>query len=206
MVGDQKQGADAFTEPKFALCWAGTWGHIVRLARPTTSLIEPVIIITMQRVVASLPESISELCLIRLGFQLRRISTAPFAIRLARAIDRSAADARATGAGLLHSERFRFAWNHFGVLQYWRGFDELESWSHSSPHSDWWRAAVERGRTKGDFGVYHETFIVPRSSIESIYVDCPHSPGLLSFGERSQPIGPLTNSRSRLEGGLSNKG
>ena len=34
----------------------------------------------MQRTVATLPDSVAELCLIRLGFQVRRLSALPFAV------------------------------------------------------------------------------------------------------------------------------
>ncbi len=151
----------------------------------------------MQRTVATLPDSVEELCLIRLGFLVRRWTALPYAMRLGRAIDRSAAEAIAAGAGLLHSERFAMGSRHFGVLQYWNSFDALDAWSHRPPHSEWWREAVDRMRRKRDFGVYHETFLVPRSGIESIYLDCPPI-GLSSFGVRGEPIGPMTTSRDRL--------
>jgi hypothetical protein len=151
----------------------------------------------MQRTVAELPEAVPELCLIRLGFQIRRFTAFPLARRLARAIDRSAEEARAADAGLLLSERFRIAWNHFGVLQYWRGFDELEAWARREPHSSWWREAVERGRSREDFGLYHETFLVPRANIEAIYLDC-RPVGLSAFGVPGEAVGSRTTSRDRL--------
>jgi hypothetical protein len=151
----------------------------------------------MQRTVATLPDSVAELCLIRLGFQVRRLSALPFAVRLGRAIDRAAAEAMKADAGLFGSERFGIAWNHFGVLQYWRSFDELEAWSHRAPHSEWWRAAVERGRTRKDLGIYHEVFLVPRQQVESIYLDCRPA-GLAAFGTTGEAVGPMTASRDRL--------
>jgi hypothetical protein len=151
----------------------------------------------MQRQVASLPESVPELCLVRLGIQVRRLRALLYAARLGRAIDRSAAEAVASGAGLLRSERFAVSRTHFGVLQYWRSFEDLEAWSHRPPHSEWWRAAVERMRTRGDFGVYHETFLVPRDQIETIYMNCPPT-GLAAFGTLGEAVGPQTTSRGRL--------
>src|SRR5690348_2219589 len=108
----------------------------------------------MKRIIASLPDSMAELCLIRLGFQCRGLRARFFGLRLGRAIARAADEAVAAGAGLLRSERFVFDSGHFGVLQYWRSFAELEAWSRRPPHSEWWRGAVERMRTKGDFGIY----------------------------------------------------
>ena len=151
----------------------------------------------MQRFVARLPDSLAELCLIRVGLQVRRASAWAFARRLRRAIDRASADPSMAGAGLLHSERFAVDWRHFGVLQYWNGFDALDAWARREPHADWWRRAVERSRTRGDFGIYHETFLVPRDALESIYVDC-RPVGLAAFGILDEPTGPLTTARDRL--------
>ena len=151
----------------------------------------------MQRAIATLPESVAELCLVRLGLQVRRWSALAYASRVGRAIDRSAEQAIREGAGLLHSERFAMGWRHFGVLQYWRAFDDLEQWSRRPPHAEWWREAVDRMRKRGDFGVYHETFLVPRAGIESIYLNC--SPvGMAAFGEAGEPVGKMTTSRDRL--------
>jgi hypothetical protein len=121
------------------------------------------------RVIARLPDSLGELCLLRLGIQSRGLR------------------------GLIYAGKF-------GLLQYWRSFSDLEAWSHRPPHSDWWRGAVERMRTRGDFGIYHETYLVPRDRIESIYLGCRPA-GLLIFGETGDPVGPDTNSRGRLRMG-----
>jgi len=151
----------------------------------------------VKRVIATVPESVTELCLIRLGIQIRSVRALLPAWRLARAIDRSAAEAIRSAAGLLHSERFSLSWTHFGVWQYWQSFEELEAWSHRPPHSEWWRQVLERMRTRGDLGVYHETFLVPRDRLESIYLDCAPV-GLATFGTLGEPVGAMTASRGRL--------
>ena len=151
----------------------------------------------MKRVIATVPESVAELCLVRLGIQVRGLRALFYAIRLARAIDDAAAEAVVAGAGLLHSERFSIGRGHFGVLQYWRSFEDLEAWSHRPPHSEWWRKALERMRTKGDLGIYHETFLVPRDRVEAIYLDCEPA-GLARFGTLGEPVGKMTASRGRL--------
>ena len=151
----------------------------------------------MKRITATLPDAIDELCLLRLGLQCRGLGARLYGLRLARAIARASAEAVATGAGLLCSERFTLGGGHFGVLQYWRSFDELEAWARRPPHAEWWRAAVERMRTKGDLGVYHETFLVPRDRIESIALECAPA-GLATFGTIGAPDGPRTTSRGRL--------
>jgi hypothetical protein len=151
----------------------------------------------MKRIVARLPESVTELCLVRLGVQVRSLGGLLYARRVAKAVDRSAAEAVASGAGLLLSERFRVGPGHFGVIQYWRGFDELEAWTHRPPHSEWWREAVDRIRTRADFGIYHEAYLVPRDRVESIFLNCRPT-GLAAFGVIGDPVGADTNSRGRL--------
>ena len=54
----------------------------------------------MQRQVATLPESMSELCLIRVGFQVKRWSALAYVRGLGQAIDRAAAHAIRDRAGL----------------------------------------------------------------------------------------------------------
>jgi hypothetical protein len=151
----------------------------------------------MDRIVARVPESVEELCLVRLGLVVRKLRALPFASKIGRAIQRSTSEAIASGAGLLASDRFFFGWTHFGVFQYWSSFEALDAWSHRAPHSEWWRAANDRMRTKEDFGIYHETYLVPRLGVESIYLNCPGI-GLSGFGLLGDAVGPSTTSRDRL--------
>jgi hypothetical protein len=151
----------------------------------------------MKRAIASVPETIDELCLVRFGLVARGWSARWYARRMVREVERASAEAAAAGAGLLHSERFAMGRNHLGVWQYWRSFDELDAWSHRPPHSEWWRDAVARMRRRHDLGVYHEAFLVPRANVESIYLNCP-TLGLASFGVPGEPVGPMTTGRHRL--------
>jgi hypothetical protein len=152
---------------------------------------------SMERIVARVPESIEELCLVRLGLVARSLRAWPFAVRIGRSIERSAKEAAESGAGLLSNEWFPLGWGHFGVLQYWSSFDALDAWSHRPPHSEWWREALERMRKRGDFGIYHETFVVPRAGVESIYLNSPKI-GLRKFGVEGEAVGSSTTSRDRL--------
>lgn len=151
----------------------------------------------MNRVVASLPDSVEELCVIRLGLVVRKLTGLRFVSKFRKSIEQSAIEAKAADAGLLDSERFLIKWNHFGFLQYWRSYQALEDWSHKPPHSVWWREALERIRLRSDFGIYHETFLVPRSGVESIYLDCPPV-GIAAFGVKGEAVGGSTTSRDRL--------
>ena len=152
---------------------------------------------TLRRVVAELPEGVEGLCLVRFGLLARRTSALIFVRRMARRVDRAAAEAIAGGAGLLHSERFAMGWRHAGALQYWEGFEALDAWSRRAPHAGWWREAVDRMRARGDVGVYHEAYLVARRDVESIYLDCPPV-GLSAFGVTAEPVGPKTTARDRL--------
>lgn len=152
---------------------------------------------TMERWTTTLPDSLTELALLRLGLQARGFAARRFARRLLAQVDAEARRPAAREAGLLSSESFTIGRGHYGVLQYWRGFDELEAWARRPPHSEWWRVAVERMRTKGDLGVYHELFLVRRGDLEAISMDCRPA-GVSSFGVRGEPVGAMTTSRGRL--------
>jgi hypothetical protein len=151
----------------------------------------------MDRIVARPPDTVQELCLVRVGLVARKLAALPFSARMAREIDRAAMEAMSSGAGLFRSERFRLGWNHFGAFQYWSSFEALDAWSHRPPHSDWWRESLERMRGRGDFGVYHESYLVPRAGVESIYLNSPPV-GLSAFGVAAEAVGASTTSRDRL--------
>jgi hypothetical protein len=151
----------------------------------------------MERITASLPDSVAELALLRLGLQARSLSAWRFVRRLRGEIVAEARRAKTQGEGLLHSEWFRLGIGHSGVLQYWRSFEALEAWARREPHALWWRAAVERMRMRRDLGVYHELYVVRPGDIESIFIDCRPA-GLAAFGVRGEPVGPSTTSRGRL--------
>lgn len=151
----------------------------------------------MQRLVATLPESVKELCLVRVGFQVRKWSAYRTVLNLLKSIDTASGVAIQAGEGLLHSERFMLGFRRFGVLQYWSSYEALEAWSHRPPHSEWWKLAVERSRIKGDLGIYHESFLVPRLNVESIFMNC-EPVGLAAFCPLEDAIGPRTTSRDRL--------
>jgi hypothetical protein len=150
------------------------------------------------------PESLgSSFCLIRVGLIAHRWRALPWAWRLSRRLDRITRDANRKPPGLLRSEPIRISWNHFGFLQYWASVDELLAWAHSEPHTDVWRKALERQRTRQDFAIYHETFVVSESGFEAIYMNPEETrPGASSFGDMRPPKGAAATARGRL-GGIS---
>jgi hypothetical protein len=151
----------------------------------------------LSRVVAELPTDLEEICLVRFGLIARRFSSLGLVHRLGREMRKSATQAIASKAGLLVSEPFQMGWRHIGALQYWTSFESLDIWSHAPLHAGWWRAAVDRMRNKGDLGVYHEAFLIKRGEFESIYLDCPPV-GLGVFGTLTEPVGPKTTAKQRL--------
>ena len=61
-------------------------------------------------------------------------------------------------------------------VQYWRSFEHLESYAQSkdSAHLPAWRAFNQSvGRSQGDVGIWHETFLVRAGEYESIYSGMP---------------------------------
>ena len=76
-------------------------------------------------------------------------------------------------------------------------FRRLGGLVRAEPHTHWWREAVERMRQRDDLGVYHEAYLVPRSGMESIYMDTP-AVGMLAFGDSAAADGPLTTAVGRL--------
>ncbi|MGJ5891808.1 DUF4188 domain-containing protein [Streptomyces niveiscabiei] len=64
----------------------------------------------------------------------------------------------------------------FYVVQYWTDKDSLLAYAHQRDleHRPAWTEFNRRARAgKGNVGIWHETFIVPAGSYESVYVDMP---------------------------------
>ncbi|MDX2703883.1 DUF4188 domain-containing protein [Streptomyces sp. PA03-6a] len=64
----------------------------------------------------------------------------------------------------------------FYVVQYWASKEQLLAYAYEQDkqHRPAWAAFNRRARnSKGDVGIWHETFIVPAGSYESIYVNMP---------------------------------
>jgi hypothetical protein len=65
------------------------------------------------------------------------------------------------------------------IIKYWRSFEHLEAYARSTDMSHWpaWVAFYKRvGRSRGDVGIWHETYRVSAGQYEAIY------PGMLAFG------------------------
>lgn len=63
----------------------------------------------------------------------------------------------------------------FLVVQYWRTAEELGAYARdaSLSHAPAWGAFNRQAAATGDVGIFHETFVVPRAGIESLYGNMP---------------------------------
>lgn len=148
------------------------------------------------------PENLNgRFCLVRLGIMATRAKALPYALKFGKAIDRSANVAIAEKAGLLKSERIILSWKHFGYLQYWSNLESLLAWTRSQPHTQWWKDALDRQRRRGDFSIYHETYISTPKGFEAIYLGLGDDrPGASGFGLLQPPTGHMATARGRVEG------
>ena len=97
--------------------------------------------------------------------------------------------------GLLLHEPFFFSLfpPHFGMRQYWRDFDSLETWARSMPHQKWWQDFV---RDSGGTGFWHETYFL-RGGMEAIFDDVPAPLGLMGFAPTRSAQGAMFSARKR---------
>ncbi|MFE1292421.1 DUF4188 domain-containing protein [Streptomyces sp. NPDC058751] len=78
----------------------------------------------------------------------------------------------------------------FTIAQYWESREKLLAYAsdRSGEHHPAWAAFNRRLRnSKGSVGVWHETYIVPAGSYESVYVDMP--PTGLGAAWGVEPVG-----------------
>ena len=61
------------------------------------------------------------------------------------------------------------------IVQYWRSFADLERFARNpdDPHLEPWRKFNRMVKASGDVGIWHETYRVQTSNIETIYSNMP---------------------------------
>ena len=61
------------------------------------------------------------------------------------------------------------------IVQYWRSFEHLEAYARSKDAEHWpaWVAFNKRVGSSGDVGIWHETYLVPAGSYDSVYNNMP---------------------------------
>jgi hypothetical protein len=86
------------------------------------------------------------------------------------------------------------------LIQYWRSFEQLEAFSRSPEltHLPAW-AAFNRsvGKSRGDVGIWHETFLVRAGEYEAVYSGMPRH-GLGAAGALVEAQGLRMSARGRL--------
>ncbi len=89
----------------------------------------------------------------------------------------------------------------FGVIvQYWRSFDHLEAYARDSDQQHWpaWVDFNKRvGGSRGDVGIWHETYKVQAGEYECVYSGMPPL-GLAKASSTADAVGPLESARERL--------
>ena len=88
------------------------------------------------------------------------------------------------------------------IVQYWRSFDHLETYARSKDHAHFpaWSAFNKRMKTsRGDVGIWHETYLVKAGQYEAIYSGMPPY-GLGRVAETVPATGTRAEARTRLTG------
>lgn len=90
------------------------------------------------------------------------------------------------------------------TVQYWRSFDHLDAYAKSKDgeHLPAWKEFNKSiGRSRGDVGIWHETYFVQAGAFESIYSGMPPH-GLGAAGKLVPAIGAKESARQRISGNL----
>lgn len=88
------------------------------------------------------------------------------------------------------------------IVQYWRSFDHLEAYARSKHnlHLPAWSAFNRSvGRSRGDVGIWHETFLVRAGEYEAVYSGMPRF-GLGAATTLVPATGDKDTARGRLSG------
>jgi hypothetical protein len=88
----------------------------------------------------------------------------------------------------------------FALVQYWRSFEALEAYARNRDGEHWpaWVAFNKRmARSRGDVGIWHETYRIPAGSYEAVYSGMPPF-GLGKVGRLTPAAGRHESARGRI--------
>jgi hypothetical protein len=88
------------------------------------------------------------------------------------------------------------------LIQYWRSFEQLEAYARAKDKQHlpaWVDFNRSVGNSRGDVGIWHETFLVRNGEYESVYSGMPRF-GLGLAGTLVSARGQLSSARARLRG------
>ncbi len=86
------------------------------------------------------------------------------------------------------------------IVQYWRSFEHLEGYARDRNQLHWpaWNDFNRRvGGSRGDVGIWHETYKVRAGEYECVYSGMPPF-GLAKASRLTEAVGPLESARGRL--------
>lgn len=86
------------------------------------------------------------------------------------------------------------------IVQYWRSFEHLEGYARDKDQEHWpaWIAFNRRvGKSRGDVGIWHETYRVRSGEYEAVYSGMPRF-GLGDAGELLSVTEATESARKRL--------
>jgi len=86
------------------------------------------------------------------------------------------------------------------IVQYWRSFEHLEAYARDHDQSHWpaWVDFNRRvGRSRGDVGIWHETYQVRAGEYECVYSGMPPF-GLAKASAQVDAVGTRDSARGRL--------
>jgi hypothetical protein len=86
------------------------------------------------------------------------------------------------------------------MAQYWRSFEDLEAYARSKDMNHWpaWVAFNRRvGASRGDVGIWHETYRILPGQYETVYSGMPPF-GLGTAGRLVPATGKREEARSRM--------
>lgn len=89
------------------------------------------------------------------------------------------------------------------IVQYWRSFEQLEAYARAPDQLHWpaWIDFNRRvGGSRGDVGIWHETYKVRAGEYECVYSGMP-SFGLAKASRTADAVGARESARGRLGGG-----
>jgi hypothetical protein len=87
------------------------------------------------------------------------------------------------------------------IVQYWRSFEQLEAYARDHDQLHWpaWMDFNRRvGASRGDVGIWHETYRVREGEYECVYSGMPPF-GLAKASATVEAVGVLESARGRLE-------
>lgn len=87
------------------------------------------------------------------------------------------------------------------MIQYWRSFEHLEAYAraHDAKHWPAWVAFNKNvGKSRGDVGIWHETYLIDSGHYESVYSGMPPQ-GLGKIGKLVPASGAREKASDRLK-------